>query len=92
MKALAEEVAQETTEQDVEVYLRAGIKACKDAATEAGVDSEGLKAETKKCCINWLKAEEFKQEHDFVDKAGGIFAEKFDGLYGERKVERSESL
>ena len=61
-------------------YLKVGIKACKEMAKESGIDDEGLLKETRKCTLEWLKGEEYKQEHDLITKAQNVFREKFEDL------------
>lgn len=93
MVELGEEEVREAGAPQVEVteYLKQGIDVCKESAREAGVDGDGLRKATKKCCIQWLKAEEYKTEHRFATKAQGIFVDKFDELYGEKPAkEESE--
>ena len=80
---MGEEEAQPEATPEIEDYLKVGIQACKETALEAGIDSEGLKKETKKCSIEWLKGEEYNRENAFISKAQEVFAEKFDELYGE---------
>ena len=64
-------------------YLKVGIKACKEMAKESGIDDDGLLKETRKCTLEWLKGEEYKQEHGLISKAQKAFQEKFEELYEE---------
>ena len=83
-------VLSEIEDKDVVEYLKAGITACKEVAKEAGVDDDGLMKETRKCTLTWLKGEEYKQEHDLITKAQGIFREKFEELFSEEGKAKNE--
>lgn len=88
---MAEEEPQPKAGREIEDYLKAGIRVCRETAMGAGVDGDGLRKATKKCSIEWLKAEEYRTEHRFAARAAEVFAKKFDEYYGEKPVkEESE--
>jgi hypothetical protein len=75
----------ETPDAEVAEYLNAGIKACKEVAKESGISDDGLLNETRKCTLEWLKGEEYKQEHALIIKAKKKFREEFEQLFKENE-------